>query len=96
MQGLTILAVLFRSDNRNIFRKVCVEYLRVLENRVLRRIFGPNRDEVRGGWRKLRNEELHNLYSSPSTIRITLTVCGLLPVKVTISHQNIDIKARYN
>jgi hypothetical protein len=42
----------------------------VFENRVLRRIFGPKRDEVTGGWRKLHNEELHNLYSSPSTIRI--------------------------
>jgi hypothetical protein len=38
--------------------------LRVLENRVLRRIFGPKRDEVTGDWRKLHNEELHNLYSS--------------------------------
>jgi hypothetical protein len=44
--------------------------LRVSENRVLRRIFGPKRDEVTGGWRKLHNEELHNLYSSPSIIRI--------------------------
>jgi hypothetical protein len=44
--------------------------LRVFENRVLRRIFGPKRDEVTGGWRKLYNEELHNLYSSPSIIRI--------------------------
>jgi hypothetical protein len=35
----------------------------------LRRIFGPKRDEVTGGWRKLHNEELHGLYSSPSTIR---------------------------
>jgi hypothetical protein len=35
---------------------------------VLRRIFGPKRDEVTGGWRKLHNEELHDLYSSPSTI----------------------------
>jgi hypothetical protein len=42
----------------------------VLGNRVLRRIFGPKRDEVTGGWRKLRNEELHNLYSSPSMIRM--------------------------
>jgi hypothetical protein len=41
--------------------------LRVFENRVLRRIFGPKRDEVTGGWRKLRNEELRDLYSSPST-----------------------------
>jgi hypothetical protein len=37
----------------------------VFENRVLR-IFGPKRDEVTGGWRELHNEELHNLYSSPS------------------------------
>jgi hypothetical protein len=44
--------------------------LGVLENRVLRRIFGSKRDEVIGRWRKLHNEELHNLYSSPSIIRI--------------------------
>jgi hypothetical protein len=37
---------------------------------VLRRIFGPKRDEVTGGWRKLHNKELHDLYSSPSIIRI--------------------------
>jgi hypothetical protein len=42
----------------------------VSENRVLRRIFGPKRDEVTGGWRKLHNEELHKLYSSSSIIRI--------------------------
>jgi hypothetical protein len=42
----------------------------VFENRVLRRIFGPKRDEVTGGWRKLHKEELHNLYSFPSIIRI--------------------------
>jgi hypothetical protein len=44
--------------------------LRVFENRVLRRIFGPKRDRVTGGRRKLHNEELHNLYSSSSIIRI--------------------------
>jgi hypothetical protein len=44
--------------------------LRVLENRVLRRIFGPKRDEVRGDWRKLHNEEFKNLYSSPNIIRM--------------------------
>jgi hypothetical protein len=44
--------------------------LRVFENRVLRRIFGPKRDEVTGGWRKLHNEELHGLYSSPSIVRV--------------------------
>jgi hypothetical protein len=42
--------------------------LRVFENRVLRRIFGPKRDEVTGEWRKLRNEELRDLYSSQSII----------------------------
>jgi hypothetical protein len=40
--------------------------LRVFENRVLRRIFGSKRDEVMGGWQKLHNEELRNVYSSPS------------------------------
>jgi hypothetical protein len=44
--------------------------LRVFENRVLRRIFRCKRDEVTGGWRKLHNEELHGLYSSPSIIRV--------------------------
>jgi hypothetical protein len=44
--------------------------LRVFENRVLRTIFGPKRDEVTGEWRKLHNKELHDLYSSPSIIRI--------------------------
>jgi hypothetical protein len=44
--------------------------LRVFENRVLRGIFGPRRDEVTGGWRKLHNGELHNLYSFPSIIRM--------------------------
>jgi hypothetical protein len=42
----------------------------VFENRVLRRIFRPRRDEVTGEWRKLHNEELRDLYSSPSIIRI--------------------------
>jgi hypothetical protein len=42
----------------------------VFENRVLRGIFGPKRDEVMGGWRKLNNEELNNLYSLPSIMRI--------------------------
>jgi hypothetical protein len=44
--------------------------LKVFENRVLRRIFGSKRDEVMSEWRKLHNKELHDLYSSPSIIRI--------------------------
>jgi hypothetical protein len=44
--------------------------LRVFENRVLRGIFGPKRDGITGGWRKLHNEELYSLYSSPSIIRM--------------------------
>jgi hypothetical protein len=44
--------------------------LRVYGNKVLRRIFGPRRDEVTGEWRKLHNEELRDLYSSPRLIRI--------------------------
>jgi hypothetical protein len=45
--------------------------LRVFENRVLRRIFGPKRDEVTGKWRRLHDEELNDLYSSPNIIRVT-------------------------
>jgi len=44
--------------------------LRVFENRVLRKIFEPKRNEVTGEWRKLHNEELNNLYSSPNTVRV--------------------------
>jgi hypothetical protein len=42
----------------------------VFEKRVVRRIFGPKREEVAGGWRSLHNEELHNLYASPNIIRV--------------------------
>jgi hypothetical protein len=44
--------------------------LRVFENRVLRRIFGPKRDEVTGEWRRLHNKELYAVYSSPNIIRV--------------------------
>jgi len=45
--------------------------LRVFENRVLRRIFGPRRDEVTGEWSRIHNEELNDLYSSPNIVRVT-------------------------
>jgi hypothetical protein len=45
--------------------------LRVFENRVLRRIFGPKRDEATRSWRQLRNETLHDLYSSLNVVRMT-------------------------
>ena len=46
---------------------------RVSENRVLRRIFGPKRDEVTGDWRKLHNEELNNMCSSPIIVRVIIS-----------------------
>jgi hypothetical protein len=44
--------------------------MRACENRLLRRIFGPKRDEVTGEWRKLHNEELSDLYSLPNIVRV--------------------------
>jgi hypothetical protein len=61
---LSVLPFIFKQELQNQHR------LRVFENRVLRRIFGPKRDEVTGDWRKLHNEELHNLYSSRNIIRM--------------------------
>ena len=61
--------MLFR--NRKCQRNVLGERkLRVVENMVLRRIFGPRRDEVTGEWRRLHNEELNHLYSSPNIVRV--------------------------
>jgi hypothetical protein len=60
LYGCETLSLTLREEHR----------LRVFENRVLRRIFGPKRDEATGGWRKLHNEELHSLYSSPSIVRV--------------------------
>jgi hypothetical protein len=47
----------------------------MFENRVLRRIFGPKMEEVVGGWRRLHNEELHNLYASSNIIKVTKSRC---------------------
>ena len=47
-----------------------LQRLRVFENRVLRRVFGPKRDKVTGEWRKVHNEELNYLYSLPSIVRV--------------------------
>jgi hypothetical protein len=60
LYGCETLSLTLREEHR----------LRVFENRVLRRIFGPKTDEVMGDWRKLHNEELHGLYSSLSIIRV--------------------------
>jgi len=49
---------------------LCERRLRVFENGVLRRIFGPKRDEVTGEWRKLHNEELNDWYCSPNTVHV--------------------------
>jgi hypothetical protein len=61
LYGCETLSLTLREDHNK---------LRVFENRVLRRIFGPKRDEVTGGRRKLHNEELHGLYSSPGIVRV--------------------------
>jgi hypothetical protein len=60
LYGCEIWSLTLREEHR----------LRDFENRVLRRIFGPKRDEVTGEWRKLHNEELHDLYTLPSIIGI--------------------------
>jgi hypothetical protein len=49
---------------------MCNIVIYLFENRVLRRIFGPKRDEVTGHWRKLHNEKVHDLYSSPTMVRL--------------------------
>jgi len=55
---------------REIVRLILSCRLRLFEKRVMRRIFGPKRDEVTGEWRKLHNEELSDLYSSQNVIRV--------------------------
>jgi hypothetical protein len=58
--------------------------LRVFENRVLRKIFCLKREEVVGGWRRLHNEELHNLYASPDDILLLLLLFLLLQLASTV------------
>jgi hypothetical protein len=60
LDGCETLSLTLREEHR----------LRVFENRVLKRVFRPKRDEMTGEWRKLHNKEHHNLYSSPSIIRM--------------------------
>jgi hypothetical protein len=63
LHGCEISSLILREEHR----------LKVFENWVLRRIFGPKRDEVTEDWRELHNEELHDLYSSPSIIRTIMS-----------------------
>jgi hypothetical protein len=66
---LPYIAVVLSTYGRKFTFTVTVNALRVSENRVVRRIFSLKRDEVMAGWRALHNEELHNLYPSPSVIQ---------------------------
>jgi hypothetical protein len=68
-RGINLLVVLYGCETWSLtLREEC--RLRVFENRVLRRIFGPKRDEVTGEWRRLHNKELYAVYSSPNIIRV--------------------------
>jgi hypothetical protein len=60
LYGCDTLSLMLREEHR----------LKVFENTVLRRIFGPKRDEVTGGWRKVHNEELHGLYYTSGIVRV--------------------------
>ena len=62
-------AVLYGCETRSLTLRE-ERKLRVFKNMVLRRMFGPRRDEVTGEWRRLHNEELNDLYSSPNIVRV--------------------------
>jgi hypothetical protein len=64
------MSLLTRATRRNIPEDAILHKLRVFENRVLRRMFEPKSDGVTEGWRQFHNEELRDLYSSPSIIRM--------------------------
>jgi len=66
---IILLVVLYGCENWSLTLRE-ERRLRVFENRVLRRLFGPRRDEVTGEWRKLHNEELNDLYSLPNIVRV--------------------------
>jgi hypothetical protein len=66
---ITLHAVLYGCETRSLTLRE-ERRLSVYENRVLRGMFGTTRDEVTGEWRKLHNEELHDLYSSPTIVRV--------------------------
>jgi hypothetical protein len=68
-RAIILPVVLYECENWSVTLRE-EQRLRVFENRVLRRIFGPKRDEVRREWRRLHNEELNDLYSSPNIIRV--------------------------
>ena len=67
--GIILLIVLYGCETWSLTLRE-ERRLRVFENRVLRRVFGPKRDEVTGEWRKLHNEELRDLYSLPNIVRV--------------------------
>jgi hypothetical protein len=60
LYGREIWSLIVREEHR----------LWIFDNRVIRRTFGPKKEKVAGGWRRLHNEELHNLYASPHIIRV--------------------------
>jgi hypothetical protein len=81
-------------DNFFFFLTLREEHrLRMFENRMLRRIFGPKREEVAGGWRRLHNEELHNVYASTNIIRVIKS----RNVRWTVHEARVgDVRNSYN